>query len=289
MIPPVISRFLTLRPLRTLIQRANGIPVVSSAFRKISGASRIFSTLDEASAAARLHRPDTFGHLDANLIDSNFLFSSAIRLSDYPVLFWLREISVAGTLNVFDFGGGVGQTFVALSHYLKPEVIGRWIVQDLPDVVSDAPEKYYPTGTPAALEFTSTMSHATDCNVVLAAGAFHYWEGSIANFFAALSTKPDHFIINRSPMRSTGEPFYTVQEGTNWAVPCKVNSVDSLISEMKREGYVEVDRWIDLEKSLILPLYPDHSTPYRGIYFRRDSLRVALPEDGTEVSQFPPR
>jgi len=40
--------------------------------------------------------------------------------------------------------------------------------------------------------------------------------------------------------------------------------------EMHAEGYTLVGSWTDLEKSLIIPLFPTYSCPYRGLYFQRD-------------------
>lgn len=270
MIPPLISRFLTLRPMRKLIHRASGSRFTENAFRSFSGSSRVFGSMEEASAAVRFHRPDTCGHLDAELITSNFSLYSQRRMSDYPVLCWLLRISKSEKLSIFDFGGGVGQTLVNFSQVLPADSIVRWTVQDLPDVISSAPEHFPQGGIPPQLKFTADLSNASGCNVVLAAGSFHYWNDSLSSFFAALGTAPAHFIINRSPIRDNGDAFFTVQQGADWAVPCKVNNIDALVAGMNEFGYSLVDRWIDLEKTLVLPLFPDYSCPYQGLYFRRN-------------------
>lgn len=225
--------------------------------------------MDEARQAIRTYRPETLGHLDTNLISSNFSLSSKIRMSDYPVLYWLLEISRNRTIDLFDFGGGVGQTFVGYSKYLPADVLIRWTVQDLAEVVTGVPEKFFSGTAPTGLCFTDSMKVDPACNVILAAGAFHYWEQSLAEFFEVLTAKPAYFIINRSPMRTHGEEFHTVQQGQNWAVACKVRSVEGVVAEMDAEGYSLLDSWIDLEKSLTLPFFPAFSCPYRGLCFKR--------------------
>ncbi len=217
--------------------------------------------------------------MDSKLIGSNFTLSSSIRISDYPVLFWLGEAARHERLAVFDFGGGVGQTFLNYEKRLPDASLERWIVNDLPEVVREAPSRFFSRGLPPRLEFTGEMNTGADCNVVIAAGSFHYWECSVRRFFDHLGSHPKHFIINRSPMRENGEGFYTVQQGRDWAVACKVRSVDALVIEMEQEGYSLVDSWTDPDKTLILPFFPDYSCRYRGFYFQRN--RVADEGDRT--------
>ncbi|MCW1925270.1 methyltransferase, TIGR04325 family [Luteolibacter arcticus] len=269
MIPPMVSRGLNLRPVKQVILRAGKSRRAGQVFQRLSGASGIFESIDEAREAVRRHRADTCGHLDGNLIGSNFTLSSTIRMSDYPVLFWLQEAIRTEKLSVFDFGGGVGQTYVNFSHLLPEDRLERWIVQDLPDVISQASTRFFLDGVPPRLVFTDRMAAGSTCNVALAAGALHYWEGSMSAFLDAMGTRPAHFMVNRSPMRARGKAFFTVQQGRDWAVPCQVRSVEQVTAEMEAEGYTLVDSWTDLEKSLNLPLFPDYSCPYRGLYYQR--------------------
>lgn len=270
MIPPLASYCLSRSPVKHVIEQAGHHRAVDQLFQKISGAGRIFQTMDEARESVLRHRPETLGHLDEKLIAANFSDYSNIQMSDYPVLLWLSTILRTEKIDLFDFGGGVGQTFVSFSRYLPEDGLVRWTVQDLPSVVSHAEEIFSSKGLPPCLKFTSAMASASTCNVVLAAGSFHYWEKSIADFFKAMGKKPAHFIINRSPMQSQGKSYFTVQEGVDWAVPCQVRSLEQVKSEMQAEGYTLVESWVDPVKSLILPLFPAYSCPYRGLYFYRD-------------------
>lgn len=277
MIPYIASRGLSFRPVKRLIIHAGRSRLATPIFRCLSGASRVFANADEAWQAIGRHRPDTLGHGDSSLVRSNFTLSSSIRMSDYPVLFWLGEAARQEKLTVFDFGGGAGQTFVNYAKLLPGTSLEKWIVQDLPEVVRDAPARFFARGLPPNLEFSDEMKSGEGSNVVLAAGSFHYWESSVRRFFDHLGSHPRHFIINRSPMREGGEGFYTVQQGRDWAVACKVRSVDALRAEMEQEGYSLVDSWIDLEKTLTLPFYPEYSCRYRGLYFQRN--RVGFEDD----------
>jgi putative methyltransferase (TIGR04325 family) len=190
-----------------------------------------------------------------------------MRISDYPVLFWMRDIAANEPLRVFDFGGGIGQTFVNYSATMPEEVLSEWIVQDLPEVVRRA--SIAVPCPPSKLHFTSRLDEGVGCNVVLAAGALHYWENSLASLFDELRTKPAHFIINRSPMTTRSTSFCTVQQGHNWAVACKVRNFDEVTEEMLALGYKLIDTWKDPQKNLIFPWLPAYSCAYYGAYFRR--------------------
>lgn len=281
MIPYLISRGLGLGPVRRLILCAGRGPLAVPIFRHLSGAARVFASADEARRAISRYRPETAGHADSRLIGSNFSLSSSVRMSDYPVLFWLGEAAREEKLIVFDFGGGVGQTFVNYAKRLSSTSLERWIVNDLPEVVREAPSRFFSRGLPPNLEFTDEMKTGEGSNVVIAAGSFHYWEGSVRKFFDHLGSHPKHFIINRSPMRDGGEGFYTVQQGHDWAVACKVRSVAALQSEMEQEGYSLVDGWIDPDKTLTLPFFPEYSCRYRGLYFQRNRVAVEGDERST--------
>lgn len=270
MTDPRIAKLLTVGPARRFIERTSRYPIFRKFYESRSGAACVHGSMDAARDAIRRHRPETRGHLEHELIDSNFLLSGRIRMSDYPVLFWMRDIAEMEKLRVFDFGGGVGQTYVNYSRRLPADKLSGWIVQDLPEVVLKADGKYQPDEDPAKLWFTTRLADASGSNVFLAAGSLHYWERPIADLLDELGTRPEHFIINRSPM-TTGQPqFCTVQQGGYWAVACMVRNMNDLTAEMAAEGYSRVDAWVDLEKSLTFPWLPASSCSYHGAYFRRD-------------------
>jgi putative methyltransferase (TIGR04325 family) len=263
-----IAKILSLGPVSRIIQVSGRNSAIRRLFEHYSGAARPHDSMDAARTAIRQHRPDTCGHLETRLVASNFTLSAAMRMSDYPVLFWLQSIAEKEDLRIFDFGGGVGQTYVNYSSKLPPEKLASWLCQDLPEVVLDAGMKFFPDGLPGPLNFTADLREAFSSNVVLVAGALHYWENSMAELLSELGTYPRHFIINRSPMRTSGKSFAAVQQGVDWAVACRVHSFPELKAEMEAEGYTLVDQWVDPEKSLVLPLLPEWSSPYLGMYFR---------------------
>jgi len=139
---------------------------------------------------------------------------------------------------------------------------------DLPAVIEQA-RLYAREQAAQSLNFTNELRDAVGNQVFHTAGAFHYWETSIADLVARTGGLPDHVIINRSPFRGKGASFHAVQRGHNWAVPCKIWNLQELSDEFAREGYHMIDQWPVLEKSYQLPLLPDFDSPYRGVYFAR--------------------
>jgi len=201
------------------------------------------------------------------LIDSNFWLSIKSRPSDYPVLFWLNRLVLSEGLRIFDFGGGIGQTYYQYSRFLETGELAQWTVMDLPEVIAGRDVAREQAAT--ALRFTSSLRDCADCNVFLAAGSLHYWEQSIAELADALGGLPQHVFINRSPTRQQAQSFVTIQKGKHWAVPCIVRSGKELEHEFAQLGYEVVDQWSVPEKSLEFPLLPDHVAPYVGYYLRR--------------------
>lgn len=183
------------------------------------------------------------------------------------MMFWLSQINPPEGLKVFDFGGGIGQTYYQYSRFLPTAQLAQWTVMDLPEVIAGrnvATQQRAP-----ALKFTSSLRDCEGCNVFVAAGSLHYWEHAIADLADALGGLPQHVFINRSPIRQKGESFISIQGGENWAFPCLVRNSEELEKEFAQLGYEVVDKWPVLEKTLDFPLLPDYKAPYAGFYLRR--------------------
>ncbi len=182
-------------------------------------------------------------------------------------MFWLSRLQLPEGLKVFDFGGGIGQTYNQYSRFLPTVKLTQWTVMDLPKVI--AARKVASQQQPSMLRFASSLRDCEGCNVFLAAGSLHYWEHPIADLADALGGFPPHVFINRSPVRKDGESFISIQRGKDWAMPCLVRNGEELVKEFAELGYKVIDKWPVLEKTLDFPLLPDHAAPYAGFYFRR--------------------
>jgi putative methyltransferase (TIGR04325 family) len=265
----IINRIVSLGPNRRILKTLGKHPTARRWLNYLSRSGGVFDTFSAAETARSRYHPASRGHLNQNLITSNFAISATLRCSDYPVLFWLKHIASEEPLRLFDFGGGQGQTFVAMAPRLGEPSIEQWLVNDLPEVIGNAEASAFPGGRPDSIRFTSELTDGKSANVFLAAGSLHYWTESLASLLEALATKPKHFIINRSPMRPDGSTYYTVQEGGHWAVPCIVREFAALQRELGEQGYELIDHWTAPEKFLHRHWLPEFSSPYQGAYFKR--------------------
>jgi putative methyltransferase (TIGR04325 family) len=111
------------------------------------------------------------------------------------------------------------------------------------------------------------VSGFTAEQILLVSGAFHYWEGSVREFVRQFPERPDHIIINRTPVHESHE-FFTVQHWGSYGVPCVVRNAKELTSAFAAEDYVMIDRWCAFERSLRMLLLPNYTVPYySGFYF----------------------
>jgi putative methyltransferase (TIGR04325 family) len=253
------------RTAQSLLRAVARHPKGFQALNRWSMPHAVFDSFEEArSESARLYPAS---HEDQAIIDGNFALSLQRRSSDYPVLFWLSHIARTRPVRVFDFGGGAGQTFYQYEPLLG-SLLGHWTVYELPMLVEQGRKIAAERGA-KALRFTDSMRAAADHDVFLALGAIHYWEGSIAELARAHGGLPDHVIISRSPFRAQGSAFITLQTGAHWGVPCLVRNLRETIEEFAALGFATVDQWQVQEKTLHVPLLPDHEAPYEGLYLSR--------------------
>lgn len=216
----LLNRFLNLGPNRRVLTRLGKSQVTRQWCNYLSRSGAAFGTFGEAAAASARFHPGRKEHGNQDLMVSNFKLSAQLRTSDYPVAFWIQKIiGNERSVSVFDFGGGWGQTWVAIAPLLLPHCPDRWIVFDLPDVIKGA-DAHAPAGESAVrLSYTSELTDGRDADLLLAAGALHYWHEPIAAFFERMGGKPRHFIVNRSPMRTEGQPYSRSSPGTGGQFP----------------------------------------------------------------------
>lgn len=235
---------------------------------RLSHPQSVFPDIDAAWKACR--ETGSADHHDTHLINSNFHLSVQRRISDYPVLFWLQRIAAQTRLRIFDFGGGMGQSFYQYREALPADSIEDWLVMDLPDVAEQG-KRYAEEHNAHNLRFTSHLSDCDGHNIFLAAGALHYWERGMADLGTELGQWPEHVIINRSPLRKDGPPYVTIQTPGAWRVPCIVRTVQQLKEEFQELDFDLADHWNVPEKTLAPLLLPQYEAPYAGMYFRRRS------------------
>lgn len=248
---------------KKLICRARDNRLIGPSLRWLLAFRGTFSSLKDATKCARRYIPESHEH--PKQISLHAGFAELTRESDYPVLFFLSPI-LSELRNVFDLGGSIGNLFFQLDRHLKFSEKVVWTIYDLPSKRSAMIEFAEKKGE-KRLKFTDQFSSASGADLFIVVGAIQYFETTLAELLSSLDRLPKHVIVNRSPF-SDGRDIVTVQDGGLWLNPCKLHSVEKLLSGMRDLGYRLISSWPVNERNLRIPLIPEYREPYFGFYFR---------------------
>jgi len=208
------------------------------------------------------------GHTDPEAIQENFHSSTQRRPCDYPVLFWLQQLALESDLAVFDFGGGIGQTYFQYAPLLRPGAITRWTVCELPKSVELGRKLAAERGADR-LHFTTSLEDCAGHQLFIAAGSLHFWEKTVSELGQRLGGFPNHVLINRSPMSRNDAEFITIGHSGRFATPLIVRSRTRLLADFSSHGLRLVDEWT-VDKWRRLPLFPKLDAQYHGLYLCRN-------------------
>jgi putative methyltransferase (TIGR04325 family) len=238
----------------------------------MTGYSRPFTTLQEATAAIAGYEGG--GHSNPGHAKVLMKATEKAGPSDYAALFFLQPIMPL-IRTVFDFGGNVGNLFYCYSKYLDLPSDLTWMVYDLPENI-EIGEQIASNSGERRLRFTSSLNDGDGADLFIASGALHYFEPPLPEIIAKFKNRPHYVLVNRTPLVD-GRPFATVQDAGTFRVACMLYNRDDLIRGFDAAGYDMVESWRALERSVVIPCYPDQSVPaYSGMFFqlRDDHLAV---------------
>lgn len=194
-----------------------------------------------------------------------------IRVSDYPVVYWLSQLFASGQISVFDLGGHTGVSYYGFRHYLAyPENL-HWTIHDMPATVNAGRQWALEHDTHRQLSFADSPTDANAQQILLTSGALQYLDYTLPELLGRLATPPAHVLVNLVPMHpSTG--YVTLQNIRVAICPYRVMAVPTFIAEMEALGYRTIDHWESQERKLRVPFQPARSIDsYHGFYFRRET------------------
>lgn len=246
-----------------LISRTRDNRAIGPILNGLLGFQGNFSDLAEAKACAASFIPASHEHPVQIGLHSEF--AETTRESDYPVLFFLAPIA-SELRSVFDLGGSIGNLFFQLDRHLKFDQHLVWAVHDLP-VKKRAMIEFAKAKRETRIIFADQFSSASGVDLFIVVGALHFFEAKLSDLLSDLAELPKHVIVNRTPF-SSGQELIAVQDGLLWVNPCKLHSVDALVSGMRDLGYEFVASWPVHERSVRIPLVPEYNETYSGFYFR---------------------
>ncbi len=227
----------------------------------------VFETFAQAAAAAP--RGARLGYDSPEMAGMYREHLERVFENDYPVLLWLSRSFEEGARSVFDYGGHTGLKFFSFAKYLRYPDGLRWVVCEVPAVVSDGRRLAQMRGAPGGLAFTIIPEDGNGHDILLASGSLQYVEEPVAVRLARLQSPPRHLLLNKIAAYS-GPAYVTLQNTMHAYNPYCVYNRGELLNSLYQLGYALVDEWEDLEHSVRMPLNPDREVPhYSGYYLRR--------------------
>ncbi|MGA9829291.1 MAG: TIGR04325 family methyltransferase [Rhodanobacteraceae bacterium] len=227
----------------------------------------VFDNFAQAQASAPSSRPLGYDHAAAAAMYRER--TRQVFISDYPLLFWLRELIGTGCRSIYDLGGHIGIGYYAYQRYLNYPADLRWLVHDVPAVMEAGRLWASEHDTARRLGFSAQRDAGGDMDILLASGSLQYLDYTLAELLDALAHPPEHILLNLTPLHVT-DSFFTLQNMGTAYCPYRVSSERDLLHGLRERGYTRVDRWENPDRRCHIPFHPAQSLDrYFGFYFRR--------------------
>jgi putative methyltransferase (TIGR04325 family) len=226
----------------------------------------VFSSFEEARASAPAGQPlgfDVEGFEKKYADRPHRIFSY-----DYRMLFWMQRLLTENSV-VFDWGGHLGVHYYGYSkHLIYPPGL-RWIVCEVPRIVTAGTEQARVRGE-TRLRYTTFPQEADGAHLLIAGGSLQYIETpTLPALLRSLARPPAHLLLDRIPLYR-GDDFVTLQNAGVGFTPLRVWNRDAFIDELRALGYELVDEWDVPERALRVPTYPEQSfDSFSGVYLVR--------------------
>ena len=223
----------------------------------------VFDTFKEASDSAPSTKVLGYDHPEpAKMYRER---ASKVYPSDYPVLFWLKNI-LNDHSSVFDLGGHIGVSYYAYKKFISYPKNIKWQVCDV-ESVTESGKDFAEQQESDGLSFTNEYKHIEGHDIVLASGSIQYIDIPFAEMLDKLVKKPKHIIINLLPLYE-GETFVTLQNIGSVFCPYRAFNKTDFVESIIQQGYQLKDIWENAEKSCHIPFDSEHSLDvYHGLYF----------------------
>jgi putative methyltransferase (TIGR04325 family) len=228
----------------------------------------VFDSYEEALAHAPKSRPNTYDVEDAaEMYRDRF---DSIRVSDYPLVYWLSRLLAQGQRRIFDLGGHTGVSYYGFRRYLDYPSELRWLIHDTPAAIAAGKKQALVLDPERRLSFTARREDADGQEVLIASGVLQYLDYTLPEFLRCLAKAPPHVVVNLTPMHPSSG-FVTLQHIGVAILPYRVMAVPEIVKAMDSLGYRIADRWESFERNLRVPFEPARDVDrYYGFYFRRD-------------------
>lgn len=181
-----------------------------------------------------------------------------IDTHDYPALCWLMRSMHDGLHHVGDVGGSIGIKYLAFRDALSTWQELRWRVNDVPAVVEHGRKLSAERGDSDRLSFVEKIDELQGCDVLYASGVLQYLPEALGETLSNWQQRPKRIIINTTPIHPV-ESFFTVNSIGTAFCPYRVQTQAELVRGLTKLGYKVRESWINPNKLMEIPMYPDHS------------------------------
>lgn len=209
-----------------------------------------FPTYEAALAAVRPGLLAGYDHDGVSNVHEEKML--ALRLWDYPVLYWLQRLCPQVT-RIVDAGGHTGVKYRAFARHLDLDRID-WVVFDLPAMVRAGRAKARPEDR--TLSFVDRIEDAPAAEVLLASGLMQYLDTPLAELVRRMRVRPEYILLNKVATRE-GPTVVTLENLGLAEVPYQIRNRSAVPNALAELDYDIIDEWEIPSLSHEIPTHPE--------------------------------
>jgi len=211
----------------------------------------IYPTFAAASVDIPPSRKSGWNHDDTSTLWINQI--DPVRLSTYPVFFWLSRLAQAKFV-IVDVGGSIGLTYYGYRRYAELPPGASWTVVEVPKICEQGRRIAKREGA-SDLTFIELLADAQPCDILLSAGALQFVEHSIPGLLESLRAKPRYLLLNKLPVTPEAD-CWTLQNYGPAVTPQRLFNERQFLEYFAGHGYQLRDRWGVEDLDCLIPFHP---------------------------------
>jgi putative methyltransferase (TIGR04325 family) len=190
-----------------------------------------------------------------------------VRLSTYPIFFWLTQLYGAHDALV-DVGGSIGLTYYGYRRLGQLPAGATWNVVEVTKIAEQG-ARIAQRENAAGLSFVDRLEAVGRCDILISAGALQFMETSLPGLLESLSQKPRFILLNKLPI-TAGEDCWTLQNYGPAVTPNRLFNEQAFLRYFEGHGYQLRDRWAVQDLDCIIPFHPERFIKeFAGFVFER--------------------
>jgi putative methyltransferase (TIGR04325 family) len=190
-----------------------------------------------------------------------------VRLSTYPIFFWLTQLYGANDALV-DVGGSIGLSYYGYRRLGQLPAGATWTVVEVTKIAEQG-ARIAQRENAAGLSFVDRLDAARRCDILISAGALQFMETALPGLLESLPQKPRFILLNKLPI-TAGEDCWTLQNYGPAVTPNRLFNEQTFLRYFAAHGYELRDRWAVQDLDCIIPFHPERFIKeFAGFVFER--------------------